>query len=84
MADREGLALLRRMNADHAAARSTAGASYGRSDDWGYKTAERKTYLHATILHLLGIDHERLMIHQNGIDRRFTHVHGHVLKEILA
>lgn len=64
-----------------------AGASYGRSDDWGYKTAEGRTYcydLHATILHLLGIDHERLTFRQNGIDRRLTDVHGHVVEEILA
>lgn len=64
-----------------------AGAAHGKSDDWGYKTAEGKTYcydLHATILHLLGIDHERLTFRQNGIDRRLTDVHGHVVKEILA
>ena len=64
-----------------------AGSAYGRSDDWGYQTAEGKTYcydLHATILHLLGIDHERLTFRQNGIDRRLTDVHGHVVNEILA
>ena len=64
-----------------------AGSSYGRSDDWGYKTEEGRTYcydLHATILHLLGIDHERLTVRQNGVDRRLTDVHGHVVKEILA
>lgn len=64
-----------------------AGTSYGRSDDWGYQTAEGTTYcydLHATILHLLGIDHEKLTVRQNGIDRRLTDVHGHVIKEILS
>ncbi len=64
-----------------------AGASYGQSDDWGYQTAEGKTYcydLHATILHLMGIDHERLTVRQNGIDRRLTDVHGHVVKEVLT
>ncbi|MCA9054075.1 MAG: DUF1501 domain-containing protein [Planctomycetaceae bacterium] len=64
-----------------------AGSTYGMSDDWGYQTAEGKTYcydLHATILHLLGIDHERLTFRQNGIDRRLTDVHGHVVKEILS
>ena len=64
-----------------------AGTSYGQSDDWGYQTAEGKTYcydLHATILHLLGIDHERLTFRQNGIDRRLTDVHGHVIEEVLA
>lgn len=64
-----------------------AGTSYGQSDDWGYKTAEGKTMcydFHATVLHLLGIDHERLTFRQNGIDRRLTDVHGHVVHEILA
>lgn len=64
-----------------------AGTAYGQSDDWGYQTAAGKTYcydFHATILHLLGIDHERLTLRQNGIDRRLTDVHGHVVKEILA
>ena len=64
-----------------------AGSSYGRSDDWGYKTEQGRTYcydLHATILHLLGIDHERLTVRQNGVDRRLTDVHGHVVKEIVS
>jgi len=63
------------------------GVAYGRSDDWGYKAEENKTYcydLHATILHLLGINHEKLTVRQNGIDRRLTDVHGHVVREILA
>jgi uncharacterized protein (DUF1501 family) len=63
------------------------GVAHGRSDDWGFKTAEGATYcydFHATILHLLGIDHEKLTVRQNGIDRRLTDVHGHVVKEILA
>ncbi len=64
-----------------------AGTSYGRSDDWGYKTAEGTTYcydFHATVLHLMGIDHKRLVYRQNGIDRRLTDVHGKVVTEILA
>lgn len=64
-----------------------AGVSHGQSDDWGYKAAEGKTYcydFHATVLHLLGIDHKRLVYRQSGIDRRLTDVHGHVVKEILA
>lgn len=64
-----------------------AGVSYGQSDDWGYKAVEGRTYcydFHATVLHLLGIDHKRLIYRQNGIDRRLTDVHGHVVKEILA
>ena len=63
------------------------GSSHGRSDDWGYQAVENKTYcydLHATILHLLGINHEKLTMRQNGIDRRLTDVHGHVIKEVLA
>jgi hypothetical protein len=63
------------------------GVAHGRSDDWGYQAVENKTYcydLHATILHLLGIDHEKLTVRQNGIDRRLTDVHGHVIREILA
>ena len=39
---------------------------------------------HATILHLLGIDHQRLTVRHGGIDRRLTDVHGRVIKEILA
>ena len=64
-----------------------AGVAHGRSDDWGYQAVESKTYcydLHATVLHLLGIDHEKLTVRQNGIDRRLTDVHGHVIKEVLA
>jgi uncharacterized protein (DUF1501 family) len=64
-----------------------AGSTYGKSDDFAYQTAEGKTYcydLHATILHLLGIDHTRLTFRNNGIDRRLTDVHGHVIKEILS
>lgn len=64
-----------------------SGATHGRSDDWGYQALENKTWcydLHATILHLLGIDHLRLTMRQNGIDRRLTDVHGHVIQEILS
>lgn len=63
------------------------GSAFGHSDDFGYEAAEGKTYcydLHATILHLLGIDHQRLTVRHNGIDRRLTDVHGHVIQEILA
>jgi hypothetical protein len=61
------------------------GASYGESDQWSWKAATGKTYcydLHATILHLLGIDHEKLTFRHNGIDRRLTDVHGEVIKAI--
>ncbi|MCE2751747.1 MAG: DUF1501 domain-containing protein [Pirellula sp.] len=63
------------------------GVAYGKSDDWGYQAVENKTYcydLHATVLHLLGIDHLKLSVRQNGIDRRLTDVHGHVIDPILA
>jgi uncharacterized protein (DUF1501 family) len=64
-----------------------AGATHGRSDDFAYKAAEDATMcydLHATILDLLGIDHERLTFRHNGIDRRLTDVHGQVIDEILG
>ena len=63
-----------------------AGSSHGQSDDFSYQAAEGRTYcydLHATILHLLGIDHERLTFRHNGLDRRLTDVHGHVIHEVL-
>ena len=65
------------------------GLSYGPSDQWGYKPLDRdnptQVYdIHATILHLLGIDHTKLTVRHNGIDRRLTDVHGHVIKDILA
>jgi hypothetical protein len=61
------------------------GTSTGESDEWSWR-ASKPTYgydLHATILHLLGIDHEKLTFRHNGSDRRLTDVHGHVLKELL-
>jgi hypothetical protein len=63
------------------------GSSYGESDIWSYKVAKDLAYcydLHATVLHLLGIDHTRLTFRHNGIDRRLTDVHGEVIREILA
>jgi uncharacterized protein (DUF1501 family) len=63
------------------------GISYGASDEWSYKAVRNPTYcydLHATILHLLGIDHEKLTYRHNGIDRRLTDVHGEVIRELLA
>jgi uncharacterized protein (DUF1501 family) len=64
-----------------------AGASYGATDEWGWKAADRPTTgydVHATMLHLMGIDHTKLTFRHNGIDRRLTDVHGHVLEELLA
>ena len=65
------------------------GVSYGPSDPWGYKPLDRdnptQVYdIHATMLHLLGIDHTRLTVRHNGIDRRLTDVHGRVLHELLG
>jgi hypothetical protein len=63
------------------------GTRYGQSDRWSYKAVENPAYcydLHATVLHLLGIDHEKLTFRHNGIDRRLTDVHGRVIREILA
>ncbi len=63
------------------------GMSYGESDEWSYRSAGESIYgydLHATVLHLLGIDHERLTFRHDGLDRRLTDVHGRVLSSILA
>ncbi|MCM8540896.1 MAG: DUF1501 domain-containing protein [Lentisphaeraceae bacterium] len=63
------------------------GYSYGSSDEWGFKVAENPVEIYdfnATILHLLGLDHERLSYYHNGIEARLTAVHGHVIKDILA
>ena len=63
------------------------GASYGESDPWSYKAVKDPTDgydLHATVLHLLGIDHEKLIFRHNGIDRRLTDVHGEVVGKMLA
>lgn len=63
------------------------GAAHGASDAFSYKAEEDATWgydLHATILHLLGVDHLKLTFRHNGVDRRLTDVHGHVISEILA
>jgi len=65
------------------------GVTHGQSDEWGFKPADRKRFtqgydIHATVLHLLGLDHEKLTFRHNGADRRLTDVHGHVIKEILS
>jgi hypothetical protein len=62
------------------------GTSFGESDEWGWKAKLPVTPydIHATALHLLGIDHEKLTFRHNGSDRRLTDVHGHVIKDILA
>ncbi|MEM7656289.1 MAG: DUF1501 domain-containing protein [Bacteroidota bacterium] len=62
------------------------GTIYGQTDEYGYRVVEHPTTihdLHATILHLLGVDHERLTYHFSGRDIRLTDVHGHVIQGIL-
>jgi Protein of unknown function (DUF1501) len=64
-----------------------AGFSYGATDEFGYKAVENVVSVHdfhATILHLLGLHHERLSFYHNGIERRLTDVHGKVIREVLA
>ncbi|HEY8504100.1 MAG TPA: DUF1501 domain-containing protein [Gemmataceae bacterium] len=63
------------------------GIAYGATDEVGYAAVEHPvtTYdFHATVLHLLGIDHERLTFYHNGIQRRLTNVHGRVVDAIIA
>ena len=65
------------------------GVTHGESDLWGYKPLDRTrpttVYdIHATILHQLGLDHTRLTFRHNGIDRRLTDVHGHVIKPLIT
>ena len=63
------------------------GMRYGATDEFGYKAVDSPVTmydLHATILHLLGLDHKRLTFYHNGFERRLTDVHGHVIEEVLA
>lgn len=63
------------------------GLAYGTTDQFGNAAAENPVHvhdLHATILHLMGLDHERLTYRYSGRDFRLTDVHGHVVTEILA
>jgi hypothetical protein len=63
------------------------GTTYGATDDFGYKVVEGAAEmhdLHATILHLMGIDHERLTFRFGGRDHRLTDVHGHVIRDIIS
>jgi hypothetical protein len=64
-----------------------SGVAYGESDEWSWQAEKDActTYdFHATVLHLLGIDHEQLTFRHTGADRRLTDVHGHVVKQVLA
>ncbi|GIW85313.1 MAG: sulfatase [Gemmataceae bacterium] len=63
------------------------GFCYGKTDDFGFQAVEDRVHihdLHATILYLLGLDHERLTYRHAGRDFRLTDVHGRVVKEIVA
>jgi len=63
------------------------GTSYGETDDFGRRAAVNPTTVwdfYATVLHLLGFDHEQLTWYHNGLNRRLTDVHGHVIREVLS
>ena len=63
------------------------GFSYGVSDEVGYYVGEDPVTnydFHATILHLLGLDHKKLTFYHNGIQRRLTDVHGHVVRGVIG
>ena len=63
------------------------GMTYGSTDDFGFKAVENRVDvhdLHATILHLLGLDQEKLTYRYSGRDFRLTDVHGRIIQEVLA
>lgn len=63
------------------------GFTHGATDEVGWTAVENRVSwpdFHATVLHLLGIDHERLTFYHNGIERRLTNVHGEVVRELLT
>ena len=63
------------------------GMAYGATDEFGFKAVEKPVHvhdLHATMLHLLGLDHTRLTYRYSGRDFRLTDVAGNVVREILA
>jgi hypothetical protein len=63
------------------------GVAHGETDEWGYKVVKDRVEihdLHATMLHLLGIDHKRLTFRFGGRDMRLTDVHGELVKDVLA
>ena len=63
------------------------GQVHGPTDEFGFGAIEKPMHvhdLHATLLHQLGFDHERLTYHYSGRDFRLTDVHGHVVQDILA
>ena len=63
------------------------GVTFGRTDDLGYNIVENPVHVHdlnATVLHLLGLDHERLTFRYQGRDFRLTDVHGKAVKGLLV
>ena len=63
------------------------GYAHGATDDFGFRAVDDKMHihdLHATVLHLLGIDHERLLYRHAGRDYRLTDVYGRVVQPIIA
>ena len=63
------------------------GVTFGETDELGWKSVRDQVHwydFHATVLHLLGMNHERLTFYHNGIERRLTNVHGNVVKGVLA
>jgi hypothetical protein len=63
------------------------GMAYGATDEFGFEAVEDRVHLHdlhATILHLMGLDHEKLTYFHQGRDERLTDVYGNVVKGVLA
>lgn len=63
------------------------GVSHGATDDFGYRATQDVTTVydfHATVLHLLGLDHKKLTYYHDGLKRRLTDVYGEVIKPVLA
>lgn len=63
------------------------GMAYGSTDDIGWQAVDNRVHwhdFHATVLHQLGVDHQRLTFYHNGIERRLTNVHGNVIHDIIA
>ena len=63
------------------------GTQYGKTDDYAYNVAEKPVHVHdfqATVMHLLGIDHERLTYRFQGRRFRLTDIHGHVVNDLIA
>ena len=63
------------------------GTSYGAIDDFGRRAQENRTTIwefYTTVLHILGLDYNQFSWYHNGLDRRLTDVHGHVIQDVLA